>query len=368
MKFLRQLILSAGVISLLAHPLETKADATNTPPDFKEVYDLIRTHLAGASPGDLDRAAVQGLVSQLHSKVSLVSGPTGTNATADAPLLAKPALYDGPIGYLRIQQVGDGLADQITSAYKELNRGTNQLKGLVLDLRFADGHDYATAASVADLFLAKEAPLLDWGNGVVRSKAKSGAITIPVAVLVNQQTSAAAEALAAVLRQTDRGLILGSNTAGAANIDQEFPLKNGQHLRIATATIKLGDGETLSANGVTPDIQVSVNPEDEKAYFADPFKEISKPSNLLASLSGSLSGSSTNGTSVSNRPPRTRISEADLIRERKADPGKEIGYEPPSSRSASEAETDKPIIRDPVLGRALDLIKGLSVLGSSHPS
>jgi len=37
----------------------------------------------------------------------------------------------------------------------------------------------------------KEQPLLNWGNGMVQSKEKSNAIALPVAVLVNRQTSGA---------------------------------------------------------------------------------------------------------------------------------------------------------------------------------
>ena len=71
---------------------------------------------------------------------------------------------------------------------------------------------------------------MNWGNGMVRSKEKSDAIALPVAVLVNRQTAGAAEALAAVLRETGAGLILGGKTAGQAMVAQEFPLKNGDRL------------------------------------------------------------------------------------------------------------------------------------------
>ena len=102
------------------------------------------------------------------------------------------------------------------------------------------GDDYASAAATAELFIKKDQPLLDWGTGMVRSKENSDAISLPVAVLVNRQTAGAAEALAAVLREAGAGLILGSRTAGQAMIAQEFPLKNGERLRIATAPIQAG--------------------------------------------------------------------------------------------------------------------------------
>jgi Peptidase family S41 len=355
MKFLGRIIWGAGILAFLAGSV--RAEVTNTPPDFNEVYNLLKEHLAGQTPADLDRAAVQGLISELHSRVSLVSGNEGANASSqsEGPKLAKSALYDGPIAYFKIGRVGEGLANQINTAYKELN-GTNKLKGVVLDLRFADGRDYDEAVSVANLFVSKEQPLLDLGSGAIKSKANPDAISLPVAVLVNQKTSAAAEALAAVLRSADRAMIIGTNTAGEASIDKTYPLKNGQSLRIATAEIKLGNGNSLPARGITPDIPVAVSPEDERAYAADPFKEIVKPSNLLASAGNS----GTNGTATTNRTYR-RLNEAELMRERK-EGLRDLDSGLPSSNPAPLADTEKPVVRDPVLGRALDLIKGIAAL------
>src|SRR6185503_15236598 len=93
---------------------------------------------------------------------------------------------------------------------------TNSLTGLVLDLRYAGGFDYSAAAATADLFVNAARPLLNWGNGVVSSQEKTNAIQVPVAVLVNGRTAGAAEALAAALRETGSGLILGGKTAGQA--------------------------------------------------------------------------------------------------------------------------------------------------------
>src|ERR1051325_834879 len=268
----------AGINSLIAIWLMflaaqpgLRAQTTNAAPDFKEVYDLVRAHLTGMSEAELNRVVVQGLVSALGPKVSLLAEAAATNAPAETPPVSKSSLFDGDIAYVRVGRVADGLAQAVGEACRKFG-ATNKVKGVVMDLRYARGDDYAAAAATADLFLKKERPLLNWGNGVVKSKEKNDAITWPAAVLVNRQTTGAAEALAAVLRDAGAGLILGSKTAGQALVAQEFPLKNGQRLRIATAPVQLGDGTTLSVQGLKPDIAVDVNPEDEKAYFGDAFK------------------------------------------------------------------------------------------------
>ena len=68
------------------------------------------------------------------------------------------------IGYLQVRSVAAGLADEVATICQAMDT-TNKLKGIVLDLRFAEGDDYAAAVTVANLFVADEQELLDWGSG-----------------------------------------------------------------------------------------------------------------------------------------------------------------------------------------------------------
>jgi hypothetical protein len=224
-------------------------------------------------------------------------------------------------------------------------------------LRYARGDDYAAAAGTADLFIKKDLPLLNWGNGLVRSKEKTDAISVPVAVLVNRSTAGAAEALAAALREAGAGLILGGKTAGQAMVAQDFPLKNGDRLRIATAPIQLGDGSAMSWQGLKPDIAVEVSPEDERAYYVDAFKVPAR-----GDFSAGTGLSTTNPPGSTNRPARRpRFNEAELVRERRE------GISEADLMGSRDREGDKPIVFDPTLARALDLLKGLAVVRQSRP-
>src|SRR5262245_48135412 len=85
-------------------------------PDFKEVYNLIREHLAGVSESDLNHEAVQGLISALSPKVSLLpKEPTGSSATQSS-LVTRTNLFDGQIAYVRVGQVADGVANSVRQA------------------------------------------------------------------------------------------------------------------------------------------------------------------------------------------------------------------------------------------------------------
>src|SRR5205823_6309036 len=89
-----------GLLAIISVTAVSRADAPAEPPDFKEVYDLIRAHVAGLSQPQPDRAAVQALVAALAPKVMLVGEDTQANAASNAPPLSKTSVYEGEIAYL----------------------------------------------------------------------------------------------------------------------------------------------------------------------------------------------------------------------------------------------------------------------------
>ena len=314
--------------------------------EFKEVFELIRTNAAGLSEMELNRAAVDGLLAKVNARAWLV--PAKSSATdANAAPVSASALFDESYGYIRIAHLSSRLPEQFASALEKL-LATNKIKGLVIDLRYAGGNDYDAAAKVADRFLGSEQPLLDWGQGSAKSTDKTNAFRQPVAVLVNHYTSGAAEALAAVLRQKDIGLLIGTNTPGQASITKDFPLKNGSSLRIAVASVKTGDGQVVEQ--LKPDIQVDVNPDDERAYFMDAYK-------TLPRATGSSGQTNLASVTITNKP-RKRLNEAELVRMLRD--GESADDE--NAKPARAAEAPKPLITDPALARAIDLLKALAVV------
>ncbi len=182
----------------LATPCARGADTTNPAPDFKEVYDLLRTNLTGVTDENLNRAAVQGLVSQFPGKVALVGGAAdGSAIPQGGTALSKSAILENDVVYLRVGRVVGNLANELSAACRALT-ATNKVAGIVLDLRFAGGDDSTAAQATEKLFAAKKF------------------ISEPLVVLVNGETRGAAERLAAALRHAGAGLIIGSPPAGEA--------------------------------------------------------------------------------------------------------------------------------------------------------
>jgi hypothetical protein len=132
-------------------------------------------------------------------------------------------------------------------------------------------------------------------------------------------------------------------------VTQDFPLNNGLQLRIASAPITLGDGTSLSSSGIKPDIDVSISEQQERAFYADEF--------LVVPNTNRMAGASTNVTGESNESPdHVLFNEAELVREHNA------GENPDEQTAKRPPEVKVPVVSDPTLARALDLLKGLAVV------
>jgi hypothetical protein len=330
------------------------ADTTlpgNLPP-LLELRDILRKNVKDLPEAELDNVASQALLDRVQGRI-LAPGESFNEESDQAAIQVKRIFEPGCL-YVRIGQVSLGLAPQLAAILRDTNllAGT---RGLVLDLRFAGGTDYVGAANAANLLVAGDTPLLDWGEGIVRGTSKERGWDLPITVLVNHETRGAAEALAATLRSAHVGLVIGNRTAGKAAVYREIPLADGRRLRLATARVRAGENSILGPEGVQPDISVKVTPEHERAYLSDPFTGITPGTGLP---------SGTNQV-VGTVNVRRRLTEAELVRQRRGNQEGIAGSDlPPPIASGPKT----PVVRDPVLGRALDLIKGLAVLQPAHSS
>src|ERR1043166_9319902 len=106
MKHIREIFFNV----ILFAAFSTRAATTNAAPDFKEVYDLLRTNLPGATDAELNQAAVEGLVAGLRGKAVLVMNETKSAPATNPPLISKSVILDDNLAYLRIANVAEGLA------------------------------------------------------------------------------------------------------------------------------------------------------------------------------------------------------------------------------------------------------------------
>jgi C-terminal processing protease CtpA/Prc len=342
--------LALAVLSGSPHPATLPAAETAAASRLQitDVITAVRSNLVGVTETELQSLAIEGFLTALRPRVLLVTEEILQERTNTARI-ADSGVDERAYGYVRVGQVEAGLARDLQATVTGL-AASNTLKGLILDLRFASGQDYAEAGTTADLFVSTERTLFTWAGHPAASRAKTNSFSLPLVTLVNPATSGAAECLAAVLRDIDATLLIGGTTAGHAGVLSEVALANGLRLLIRTGDVKLASGHVLSTQGVKPDIEVRLTEAEERAYLEHPTRAI-----------GATSATSTSATAPAAHTPRRRPNEADLVRWQREGLDRQTGAAtPPPPRAGSEKS--QPIMRDPVRARALDVLKALALL------
>jgi carboxyl-terminal processing protease len=133
---------------------------------------------------------------------------------------------------------------------------------LLIDLRGTLRGDLDHGIAAARLFV-KEGPLavrLSRGGQkeTVASNPGDGAITLPVALLVDQGTSYAAEVFAAALEEDDRADLVGINTLGRAARQRLVKLPDQSGLWLTYVRYLTPDAAPIHETGLEPEVEVEL--------------------------------------------------------------------------------------------------------------
>lgn len=178
----------------------------------------------------------------------------------------------GKIAILRLDAFTQSVAIEFAKSLPEVLEGA---EGIVLDLRANGGGDAEAMADVASLFL-------DEGTNLGRFADRSGAafelqtfpkrlwrsaalapIKLPLVVLTSENTSSAAEILAATLQAKGRAQVLGSGTCGCVlAIRNRHALPDGGVLDVSEFDYKTAGGVRLEGAGIKPDKLIGLTRSD----------------------------------------------------------------------------------------------------------
>jgi carboxyl-terminal processing protease len=278
---------------------------------------------AGLRPGDVivkvDEKATDGLTTS--EVADLLKGPKGTvvkitvaregyaeplvftvtrdeipRHSVDIAFLLKPG-----IGYIRLSGFNETTDREIAEALKQLN--ASQLDGLIFDMRGNPGGLLNEAVAVGDMFLDSSP------NRPYYAVRGNQGVTVPLVILVNNNSASATEIVAGAVQDHDRGLIVGETTFGKGLVQTVTPLSENTGLALTTARyytpsgrliqrdyksislyeyhyerkvpqhpteIKLTDSgrQVTGGGGITPDIVVAapkLNKFEESLFRADVF-------------------------------------------------------------------------------------------------
>jgi carboxyl-terminal processing protease len=197
---------------------------------------------------------------------------------------AGPGQAAAKIGYFHMQHFSANSAGDLSDALALFDR--EKVKGIIMDLRGNPGGLYEQAQKVSDAFIKAGTLVSMVGVGGAQRKDETATDsghepTVPLAVLVNQNSASASEIVAGAVKNLDRGVVIGEGTFGKGSVQVLFdipsPIPFGDRsdddklgLKLTTAQYLTPGDLSIQGTGVIPDVETDpllVQKEGERSWI-----------------------------------------------------------------------------------------------------
>ncbi len=247
---------------------------------------------AGVMPGDIilkiDEESTEGM--DIGDAVKLIRGEKGTTVVltmwresarseVEIPVIRDvitvPAIEhelrpDG-VFVIEILQFDDTVSEQFDIAVKKFVASNS--KKLIIDVRSNPGGYLDEANKIISRFLTPDSVIVrsqgrtENDQEVYRSKRGYQVIgdDVEIVVLIDGGSASASEILAAALSEHDKATLIGTPTFGKGSVQEIIPVTNDTYLKVTIREWLTPDGNSISEDGLSPDIEVPYTAEDREA-------------------------------------------------------------------------------------------------------
>ena len=172
-------------------------------------------------------------------------------------------MLDSGIGYIRIQEHFTGRTYQeFADALESLNK-EHKLKSLILDLRDNPGGLLESAWSVSNAFLSEGVIVSTRGRDPKYDKIYPATREVllppedPLVVLVNGYSASGSEIVAGAVKDSGRGILVGTTTYGKGVVQQRMELDSGPGaISLTISSYYTPNGTSIQGKGIAPNVEV----------------------------------------------------------------------------------------------------------------
>lgn len=175
------------------------------------------------------------------------------------------------IGYIGISVFSSVTDTQFNEHLKKLEK--EKIEGLVIDVRSNGGGYLSVVTNIVKKLLPKEKTIykleMDGKVSTVKDNTKEKR-TYPIAVLINGGSASASEILAASIKESYKGFLVGTKTFGKGTVQQTSTLSDGSMIKYTIEKWLTPDGNYITDVGIDPTNEVKMN-EDYYQNYTEEF-------------------------------------------------------------------------------------------------
>ncbi|MBT6178903.1 MAG: PDZ domain-containing protein [Deltaproteobacteria bacterium] len=170
-------------------------------------------------------------------------------------------LADG-VGYVKIKNFQGNTYDDLNMHLEKLKvENSDELKGLVLDLRNNPGGLLDQAKLISDRFIDHGALVITVGEGnrkreVIPAHFAGTEMDYPIVVLVNGGSASASEIVAGAIKNQNRGIVVGQQTFGKGSVQVLYDFQDRSALKLTIAQYLTPGDISIQSVGIEPDVEL----------------------------------------------------------------------------------------------------------------
>jgi len=163
--------------------------------------------------------------------------------------VAYSGIIEDGIGYIKLTHFSKNAGKEVEDAIRRLK--SQNLNGLILDLRNNPGGLLDAAVEVADNFLNPGQLIVstrgrsDNSDQEYRAQRRSTLGDKPLVVLVNGASASASEIVSGAIQDLDRGVVIGTRTFGKGLVQTVVPISRDAALKLTTAKYYIPSGRLI---------------------------------------------------------------------------------------------------------------------------
>ncbi|MEA5140183.1 S41 family peptidase [Arcicella rigui] len=183
-------------------------------------------------------------------------------------------MINDEVGYIDLKDFTGTASKEVRTAFTELK--AKGMKKLVLDLRENPGGLLNMAVDICNIFLPKESEIVstkgkvqEWNKTYVGLNPAVDT-EMPITVLTNSHSASAAEIVAGVIQDYDRGVLIGQRSYGKGLVQITRDLTYNTKLKVTTAKYYIPSGRCIQAIDYShrnPDGSVGKLPDSLRRAF-----------------------------------------------------------------------------------------------------